>query len=107
MEKQFVLKLLEMSKNFELEKCDHIDMSRTHTPFEGTPKKHPTDENILLLFSHPFSEKRGFFEFAIDSIDNIENLGTITTSSGESVYTIRVWVKKGEPGLKAEPFIVD
>ncbi len=104
---QYVKKLLELSKSYEIEKSGHINLNKTHTPFEGTPKKHPTDDNILILLTSPFTNNKKFYEFPINSIGSIEDMGTVTSESGETAYKIKVWVKKGMPGLLAEPFIVE
>jgi len=75
--------------------------------FEGIPKKHPSDTKVLVLFTSPFSTERTFYEFPVDSIGRIEELGTITSSNGVSAYTIRVWVKKGMHALRATSFIIE
>ncbi len=106
-DKSYVQKLLEISGSYEIDRYKENDLNSTHRPFIGTPKKHPNDENILILLTDPFSNNKKFYEFPISSIGSIEDLGTITSESGETAYKIRVWVKKGMPGLAAEPFIVE
>lgn len=104
---QSVIKLIETSKGYEIDKYREVNLNKTHSPFEGTPKKHPNDKNVLILVTSPFTEHKEFYEFSIESIGNIEELGTITSENGNSAYKIRVWVKKGMPALKTEPFIIE
>ena len=104
---QYFRKLLEVSSSYDIEKSGEPDLIKTHTPYEGTPKKHPIDDNILILLTSPFTSNKKFFEFPISSIGSVEDLGTITSESGETAHKIKVWVKKGMPGLVAEPFIVE
>jgi hypothetical protein len=65
------------------------------------------DENILILLTSPFTSDKKFYEFYVNSIGSIEEIGTITSEKGESAIKVRVWVKKGMPALKAEPFIIE
>lgn len=106
-ELEYMRKLLDLSNRYEIEKSGDINLKKTHRPFEGTPKKHPNDDNILILLTSPFSKNKKFYEFPINSIGSIEDLGTVTSESGETAYKIKVWIKKGMPGLLAEPFIVE
>ena len=105
-EKVILKKLLEISKKYQIEPFGEVNLKETHIPFEGTPKKHPQDEKVILLLLNPFSKNHSFYEFPIESIGNVEDLGTITSEKGQSVTKIRVWVKKGMPAIKSEPFIV-
>ena len=104
---QYVRKLIEMSESYDIDTVRDVNLNQTHTPFEGTPRKHPSDNNVLILVTAPFSKNKKFFEFTVDSIGNIEELGTISSENGSTAYKIRVWVKKGKPALKTEPFIVE
>jgi hypothetical protein len=104
-DRKYIKKLLEISKKYELEKFSNINLKETHTAFEGTPQKHPHDRNILILLKDPFSNEE-FYEFSIDSIGTIEDLGSTTSGSGETAPKIRVWIKKGMTALKSMPFIV-
>lgn len=104
---QYIKKLIESGKNYEIDLPRNIHFEDTYASFEGIPRKHPTDTKVLVLFTSPFSEDRSFYEFSVDSIGRIEELGTITAPDGQSAYTIRVWVKKGMPALQSKPFIVE
>jgi hypothetical protein len=104
---RYIRKLMEKSqKQFALEKYRESNIDVTHCFFEGTPKKHPNDDKILILLIDPFSKNKEFYEFTIDSIGQIEEIGTITNQDGESALQVRIWVKKGIPAIKAKPFVV-
>jgi hypothetical protein len=106
-ERKFIQKLLAMSEKYEVTRYDsHSHFAETHAAFEGTPKKHPRDENVLILLTNPFVKNNSFYEFPRHAIGTVEELGTVTSEDGDSAVKIRVWVKKGMPGLKSEPFIV-
>jgi hypothetical protein len=102
----YIRTLLEKSGSFDIDIYKDINLKKSHAPYEGTPKKHPTDKNILILLTNPFSKRSQFYEFSLESIGNIEDLGTITSEEGESAYMVRVWIKRGLTALKTEPFIV-
>ncbi len=106
-DKQLVRKLLQISKKYDIDKYKNININETHAIFEGTPQKHSNDENLLILLPDPFSELKEFYEFSIDSIGNIEELGSISSEDGETVYRVRLWVKKGDLAIKSEPFIIE
>ncbi|HOW82843.1 MAG TPA: hypothetical protein PK573_09795 [Spirochaetota bacterium] len=103
----YVKKLIDHAAGFEIDRIRDADINRFYSPFEGSPKKHPTDEKILVLIAEPFSRRSRFYEFSIESIGAIEEIGTITSEKGDSAYMIRVWIKKGLTALKTEPFVVE
>ena len=104
---KYIKKLIEMAASYEVSKFRNVKLKDSHIPYEGSPKKHPTDENILILLTDPHSRKSSFYEFSVESIGKIEELGTITSENGESVYMIRVWIRKGMTALKTDPFVVE
>ncbi len=106
-DKQIIQKLLEMSRGYDIEKFKNININETHSAFDGTPKKHPYDEKLLFLIPDPYSELGEFYEFSIDSIGNIEDLGSISSEDGETVYRVRIWVKKGAIAIKSIPFKIE
>jgi len=105
-EKNYVQKLLAISKKLDLDKIRNINNSEEYNPFEGSPKRHPTNENILILIVNPFENNKQFYEFHLDTIAAVEEIGTLTSNDNNSVYQIRVWVKKGSMAVKSETFIV-
>ncbi len=105
-EKNYVQKLLGISKNYNIDKLRNINYRDEFHPFEGSPKRHPTNENILILITNPFEEDKKFYEFHLDTIIAIEEIGTVTSGDNKSTYKIRIWVKKGTMAVKSETFIV-
>jgi hypothetical protein len=105
-EQKYVQRLLEISKNYDLDRIRNINYSKEYQPFEGSPKRHPTNENILILIANPFEDNKKFYEFHLDTISAIEEIGTLTSDDNNSAYQIRVWVKKGIMAVKSETFIV-
>jgi hypothetical protein len=107
MDERYIKKLQEKShKRFALEKYRESDINSTHRSFEGTPKKNPRDTTIMILLPDAFKKNKEFYEFTIDSIGQIEEIGTITNRDGQSALRVRVWIKKGVPAIKAKSFIV-
>jgi len=105
-EMKYVQKLLEISKNYDIDKIRNVNYSEEYQPYEGSPKRHPTNESILILIVNPFDENKKFFEFHLDTILAVEEIGTLTSNDNTSVYQIRVWVKRGTLAVKSETFIV-
>ncbi|HNX24479.1 MAG TPA: inorganic pyrophosphatase Ppa [Spirochaetota bacterium] len=105
-EQKYVQKLLEISKNSNIDKIRNVNYSEEYMPFEGSPKRHPTNENILILIVNSFEQNKKFYEFHLETISAVEEVGTLTSDDNKSVYQIRVWVKKGTMAVKSETFIV-
>ena len=105
-DQKYIQKLLELSKQHEIGHVIDENFHLNYTSFEGSPKKHPTDENILILLNSNLSVEKTFFEFSLNTIGNIEDLGTVTDSNGKSNYVVKIWVKKGTTAIKAQPFII-
>jgi len=105
--KKYIQKLLSISEGYQVDRYRKKNLGKTHVPFEGTPKKHHHDDKLLILLTDPFSSLSDFFEFSLDSIGHVEDLGTITNEKGKSTTKIRIWIKKGMPAIKSERFIVE
>jgi len=105
-EKIYVQRLLEISKNYTVDKIRNLNYNNEYHPFEGSPKRHPTNDNILILITNPFDENKRFYEFHLDKITAVEEIGTLTSDDNDSVYQIRVWIKKGTLAVKSETFRV-
>ncbi len=103
---KYVQKLLDISRNHNIDRLRNVNYAEEYQHFEGSPKRHPTNENILILISNPFEEDKKFFEFHLDTISAMEEIGTLASNDNTSVYQIRVWVKKGTMAVKSETFIV-
>lgn len=108
MEEQIkLLNLLKENDKTAIDKYRNINFFENHVAFVGTPKKHQYDKSKIILLSDPFSDKKFFYEFSIDTIDLVEELGTISSQEGKNALQIRIWVKKGSVAVKYEPFIID
>ena len=107
MTEQYINKMIEKTKReFAVERYGDIDINITHRAFIGVPSKHQNDSKIIILMTDPFRKNKEFYEFTVDSIDRMEEIGTITNEDGQSAMKVRIWVKKGVPAIKAKPFIV-
>ena len=105
-EKKYVQKLLEVSKKYDIDKIRNINYGKDYVLFEGSPKRHPTNENVLILIANPFEDNKKYYEFHLDTISAIEEIGTIISDDNKSSYQIRIWIKKGTMVVKSETFIV-
>lgn len=105
-DKKYVQKLIEILPHSNIDKIRVVDLKEDNEAFEGSPKRHPNSENIIILVQNPFDEKKVFYEFYIDTISSIEEIGTLSSDDGKNAYMIRVWVKKSSLAIKSETFIV-
>ena len=105
-----------MTISFFLEKVERFDLapyekrrglSRTHVPFSGTPRRHPTDEARMVLLPDPLSSVVTYYEFALSDVEYAERLPNVVSLSGENCVMVRVWVKKGCVAVRSTCFIVD
>jgi len=106
-EQKKLLELLQKSQTTIIDKDRKINFFEMHVAFIGTPKKHQYDKSKIILLSDPFSEKKFFYEFPLEAIALVEELGTISSDDGRNALQIRLWIKKGTIYFKYEPFIVD
>ncbi len=84
-----------------------MDYANCAVSFTGSARKHPYDQEKLLLISDPFSSHTIFYEFRIQDIVHYEDLPGIATDTGENLLMVKLWINKGSLGLKYEPFEVD
>ena len=84
-----------------------IDYRNCAVSFTGSARKHPYDQEKLLLVTDPFTSHTIFYEFSIKDIVHYDDLPGIATDSGENLMMIRLWINKGSLGLRYEPFEVD
>jgi len=101
-------KFLEKAKKLELEAYKRFpDLRIDHVAFTGAPRKHPSDDNKVVLIVDPFSTQTFYYEFKADDIEGVEALPSLATMDGESITMARLWVKKGSLGVKSIPFVVE
>ncbi len=102
------LKYLDTLPLFEITKYkSKVDYTKKAISFTGSPRKHPYDQEKLLLVSNPFTSDTVFFEFRIEDVLHYDDLPGIATDNGENLLMVRLWINKGSLGLKYEPFEVD
>jgi inorganic pyrophosphatase len=96
---------------FELElyhrPSDQKLLRRTHIAFSGTPQKHPTDPEKIILVVDPFSDSTFYYEFNTPDISVVEELTNIVTLDGEVIPMARLWVKKKSIAIRSTPFVVE
>jgi hypothetical protein len=85
----------------------HENYIKLGVAFTGAPKKHPFDKEKLVLIADPFSTHTSFYEFTITDILHVDELPHLVDEAGESLKTVRIWVRKGSIGIKYEPFVVE
>lgn len=98
---------LETQPLYELVKYDkRPELKSEAVSFTGAIRKHPYDESKLLLITEPFSSDTEFFEFRIEDIVHYEERPNIATESGESLFIVQIWVRRGSFGVQYHPFEV-
>ena len=99
---------LEKAKKFEVDTYNRIpDLRTNHVAFTGAPRKHPADEDKIVLIVDPFSTQTFYYEFKTVDIEGVEVLPSLATMNGKSVTMVRLWVKKGSVAVKSIPFVVE
>ncbi|MFZ5572754.1 MAG: inorganic pyrophosphatase Ppa [Thermodesulfobacteriota bacterium] len=83
------------------------ELRKHHIPFSGSPRKHPYDNNHVILVADPYSSASFYYEFRASDIACVEELPHIVNPDGEAVHMVRVWVKKRSVGLRCTPFLVE
>jgi hypothetical protein len=84
-----------------------VDLEKDAVPFVATPRKHPYDDEKVLLVQDPFGTNTMFYEFTLDDIIQVEDMPSVGTDTGKTVKMARFWIRKGSLGLRYEPFEVD
>jgi inorganic pyrophosphatase len=101
---------IQKAEKFEIEKYstpkDIRTLSKTHSPYSGSPQKHPMDTEKIILIPDPYNEKSPYLEFSKGDVTHVEKLANIVNLSGETVSMARIWVKKGSVAIQCTPFRV-
>lgn len=85
----------------------HVDIQKECIAFVGAPRKHPYDDDKMLLIVDAFTNNTIFYEFRLADIMEVDEESGIATDAGENLLLARIWVKRGALGLRYEPFEVD
>lgn len=75
--------------------------------FIGSPRKHPYDDEKIILLSEPKEGVSSIFEFKASDIVGAKDLPSPVTVDGESYRIVRLWIRRGSIGMCYEPFEVD
>jgi hypothetical protein len=75
--------------------------------FSGVPRKHPYDPDKFILFGDPLGADPSIVEFKMGDIVKAEQLPSPVTKEGESLFLVRVWVRRGALAMQYRPFEVD
>jgi hypothetical protein len=103
-----ITKYLETQPLYNISKYkSKVDYANCAVSFTGSARKHPYDQEKLLLISDPFSSHTVFYEFRIHDIVHYDDLPGIATDNGENLLMVKLWINKGSLGLKYEPFEVN
>lgn len=101
---------LQKAEKFEIEayKTPHDirTLSKTHAPYTGSPQKHPLDPEQIILVSDPYNAASPYIEFNRQDITHVEKLAAVVNLKGDTVYMIRVWVRRGSLATQCTPFQV-
>lgn len=73
--------------------------------FTGSPRKHPYDEEKIVLVADPYSTNTFYYEFEKSDIAAVEELASVVDTDGSTIPMIRIWVKKGSVAVRSTPFI--
>lgn len=72
-------------------------------PICGNPRKHPYDQNRLILILESHDDRTVFHDFKLNDIAHIDELSNIT--KGEvSLRQVKLWVKKNCWIIKSEAY---
>ena len=82
-------------------------LRHTHVSFSGSPRKHPHDDQKVIIVVDPYSTNTFYYELNRDDIAFVEELPNIVNDADETVTVVRVWVRKGSIAVRCTPFRVD
>ena len=57
----------------------HINLEKEAVAFTGAPRKHPYDEEKMLLILDPFSANTMFYEFNMENILHVDDMPNVAT----------------------------
>jgi len=100
----FSLPLLPLQELMKIQQSPHAPSECKE--FIGTPRKHPTDDNRVILVTQVLEKQRVFLEFKKDDIRFVAEAQTLSNSNGESIQLVSLWVKKNSIGIELKPFRV-
>lgn len=106
-QKQYITELVSFSEKGTPDLYSQVNFLELYAPFEGFPKRHPSDKGMILLFSDPFTDETHFYEFPAHAVGRIEEMGSISKEDGSTGLRVRIWIRKGTRGLLSRSVIVE
>ncbi len=92
---------------FPIEKFNYTKFSEDLcVNFVGSPIKHPYEDSKFILICDPLSPKTEFIEFQKEDVMYVEELPSLISEKGESIYMAKIFIKKGRIAIKYKPFVV-
>ncbi|HOJ62820.1 MAG TPA: hypothetical protein PLE45_00195 [Spirochaetota bacterium] len=92
---------------FPIEKFNYTKFSEEQCrTFVGSPIKHPYEDDKFILISEPLNPDTEFIEFHKENLIFVEELPSLISENGESIYMAKVFIKKGSIAIKYKPFEV-
>jgi hypothetical protein len=103
-----IKRYLETSEFLPIEQYQSADCNFEECiAFTGSLRRHPYDDDKIVLIYHAFRDDPLFFEFKLNDIRYIEEMPNIVTESGENLATNKVWIQKGSLAVKYDAFEVN
>ncbi|OQX20859.1 MAG: inorganic pyrophosphatase Ppa [Desulfobacteraceae bacterium IS3] len=99
--KKFEIQIYRKKKPYNLE-----ELKQNHVSFSGSPLRHPTDAEKIVLVADPYSGNAFYYEFKVSDISYMEELPNLVNPEGETIPMSRIWVKKKSVGVRCLPFLV-
>jgi hypothetical protein len=75
--------------------------------FTGSPRKHPYDDEKIILIVEPHDGESAIYEFKAADVVGAQDMPSPVTEAGESYRIVRLWIRRGAVGIQYEPFEVD
>ncbi len=75
-------------------------------PFVGSPRKHPYEKDKLILVQPKEKTAPLVLEFKYSDLINVENHASHVSDNGETIYLVRIWIRRGAQGTVHMPFEV-
>jgi hypothetical protein len=102
-----IRKYLEAQPIFQMAAYDlRQERTRDSVCFTGSPRKHPYDQDKMLLIIDPSGDFTHFYEFMISDIHYYEAQASIVTGDGRTIPMAKIWIPKGRLGIEYRPFEV-
>ena len=81
------------------------DLKNQALSFSGSLRQH-YNPNMVLLLTHPLERSGKIYEFRLEDILYAQDLPSISRPNGVTVEQTRLWVRRGSPAMRMQPFRV-